>query len=76
MCKYLKVDKSSYYRWSRNGCIVKKVDEKLNELRAPLITCSFGVIDYIENDTVETLMNRVDKKVYKAKQNGRNIVEF
>ena len=32
MCKYLKVDKSSYYHWVRNGCIVKKVDEKLNEL--------------------------------------------
>jgi len=32
MCKSLKVDKSSYYHWVRSGCIVKKVDEKLNEL--------------------------------------------
>ena len=32
MCKYLKVDRSSYYHWARSGCIVKKVDEKLNEL--------------------------------------------
>jgi len=40
------------------------------------LTCSFGVVDYKENDSVETLMNRVDKKLYKAKQNGRNRVEF
>jgi len=32
MCKVLKVDKSSYYHWRKAGCIVKKVDEKLNEL--------------------------------------------
>ena len=32
MCKVLKVDKSSYYHWIKTGCIVKKVDEKLNEL--------------------------------------------
>ncbi len=32
MCKVLKVDKSSYYHWIKAGCIVKKVDEKLNEL--------------------------------------------
>ena len=32
MCRVLKVDKSSYYYWIKGGCIVKKVDEKLNEL--------------------------------------------
>jgi len=32
MCKVLKVDRSSYYHWLRNGSIVNKVDEKLNEL--------------------------------------------
>lgn len=32
MCKVLKVDRSSYYYWVKCGCIVKKVDEKLNEL--------------------------------------------
>ncbi len=32
MCKVLKVDKSSYYHWIKAGCIVKKVDKKLNEL--------------------------------------------
>ena len=32
MCRILKVDKSSYYHWIKRGCVVKKVDEKLNEL--------------------------------------------
>jgi len=32
MCKILHVDKSSYYHWVRNGSVVHKVDEKLNEL--------------------------------------------
>ena len=32
MCKILKVDKSSYYHWIKNGCVIKRVDEKLNEL--------------------------------------------
>lgn len=32
MCKILKVDKSSYYHWIKSGSVVKKVDDKLNEL--------------------------------------------
>lgn len=32
MCKIINVDKSSYYRWIREGSIVKKVDEQLSTL--------------------------------------------
>jgi len=32
MCRVLKVDRTSYYYWINNGCIIKKVDKKLNEL--------------------------------------------
>jgi putative transposase len=32
LCRIFKVDKSSYYHWVKAGCVVKKVDEKLNEL--------------------------------------------
>jgi len=32
MCRILKVDKSSYYHWVKAGSVVKKVDDKLNEL--------------------------------------------
>lgn len=32
MCRVAKVDKSSYYRWIKAGCVIKKVDNQLNEL--------------------------------------------
>ena len=32
MCKILKVNRDSYYHWIKTGCIVKKVDKKLNEI--------------------------------------------
>jgi len=32
MCRNFQVNKSSYYHWVKSGCVVKKVDEKLNEL--------------------------------------------
>jgi len=32
MCKICKVNRSAYYHWIKAGCIVNKVDEKLNEL--------------------------------------------
>lgn len=32
MCKVLKINRSAYYHWINNGCIVNKVDERLNEL--------------------------------------------
>jgi len=32
MCKVLKVNRVSYYHWIKAGCIVKNIDEKLNEL--------------------------------------------
>jgi len=32
MCKILKIDRASYYHWIKTGCIVKNIDEKLNEL--------------------------------------------
>ena len=28
----MKVNKASYYHWIKAGCIIKKVDEKVNEL--------------------------------------------
>lgn len=32
MCKILKVNRSAYYHWVSNGCIINKVDERLNQL--------------------------------------------
>ena len=45
MCKILKLDISSYYHWISNGCVIKKVDEKLNELIKTIFVqsrCKYG----------------------------------
>lgn len=40
------------------------------------ITCSFGVSEYFEGDTAETLMARADHALYRAKMKGRNRAEL
>ncbi|BHH85876.1 sensor domain-containing diguanylate cyclase [Desulforhopalus sp. 52FAK] len=37
-----------------------------------MITCSFGVSSYVLPEDGDDLLNRVDKALYKAKENGRN----
>lgn len=39
------------------------------------VTCSFGVSEYAEGDTVERLFHRTDTALYRAKELGRNRVE-
>jgi diguanylate cyclase (GGDEF)-like protein/PAS domain S-box-containing protein len=38
------------------------------------VTCSFGITTLSANDTVEKLIKRADKALYKAKETGRNRV--
>jgi diguanylate cyclase (GGDEF)-like protein len=40
------------------------------------ITCSFGVAEYCDGDSAETLLARADEALYRAKTNGRNRVEL
>ena len=40
------------------------------------ITASFGVGQYCDGDTIESLIERVDKMMYKAKHEGRNCVRW
>ncbi len=40
------------------------------------ITCSFGVCEYRQGDDEKILIKRADQFLYKAKQNGKNRVEF
>lgn len=39
------------------------------------ITCSFGAVVYSQGESDEDIMKRVDKLLYKAKNNGKNRVE-
>ena len=39
------------------------------------LTCSFGVAEFGESDTKESVIRRADKALYRAKENGRNMVE-
>ncbi len=40
------------------------------------ITCSFGVAEFQDGDTAETLLARADDALYQAKSNGRNRIEL
>jgi len=55
---------------------IRKNIEQLEHKRAGKITVSFGVTQYQKNDTLESLFKRCDDALYKAKENGRNRVEF
>ena len=63
MCKVFKVDKSSYYNWIKNGCVIQKVDEKLNEL-----------IEIIEQSVINEMLNKSNKEKYDNKfKDPRNV---
>jgi len=58
--------------------ISKKLKDKIESLNHPIagkITASFGVTQYKDGDTFETIFERCDKALYVAKENGRNRVE-
>lgn len=38
------------------------------------LTCSFGVTSFTGQDNEDSIMNRVDIALYKAKESGRNVV--
>lgn len=40
------------------------------------ITISIGVASYLDGDTMVSLMNRADKGLYKAKEQGKNTISF
>lgn len=38
------------------------------------VSASFGVVEYLDGDTADTITNRVDKLMYEAKGKGKNLV--
>ena len=49
--------------------------EALDHPKAGKITASFGLTQYIEGDTAESVFQRCDEALYKAKAAGKNRVE-
>jgi diguanylate cyclase (GGDEF)-like protein len=50
-----------------------KLRSESNELR---VTISIGVAIINDEDTIDSIIQRADKMLYKSKQNGRNLVSF
>ena len=54
---------------------LRKITENFEFSREYNITCSVGISEYEENDTMATLFNRADSALYDAKNNGRNMTK-
>lgn len=52
----------------------KKIEETPHSYKELKITSSFGVVEYIENEDLESMIKRADELLYYAKDNGRNMV--
>lgn len=57
--------------------LAEELRHRLSQMEIPgvgHVTASFGVTGYCSGDTVETIIQRVDSMLYRAKENGRNCV--
>ncbi|WP_457560294.1 GGDEF domain-containing protein [Caminibacter sp.] len=54
---------------------VEKYDFIFNKIKIP-VTISIGITSASINDSVESLLSRVDEALYEAKKKGRNRVEY
>ena len=53
---------------------LRLIIEEYNFDDVDVVTCSFGVAQFTDNDTVESFVKRADDALYKAKEKGRNLV--
>ncbi len=59
------------------SALAEKLRNIIEEYNFPIVgkkTASFGVTSYIKGDSEKSIVNRADKALYKAKENGRNQV--
>jgi len=55
---------------------LRKIIQNHTFINGLKVTCSFGVSTFNVNDTSQSLIKRADDTLYRAKQNGRNRVEW
>jgi len=55
---------------------IRELIANINFEKLDHITCSFGLTEFRQKDTEQSIMKRVDELLYKAKQNGKNRVEY
>jgi diguanylate cyclase (GGDEF)-like protein/PAS domain S-box-containing protein len=58
---------------------VKKLQKEITKLSfdpVPKVTLSFGLTIFQDKDTKDTILNRADEALYRAKKNGRNRYEI
>lgn len=55
---------------------LRKRVERSEVLGVGTITCSFGVTEYAEEDTADSMLSRVDNLLYEAKRAGRNRIKY
>jgi len=51
---------------------IRKIIEQYNFLTIGCVTCSFGISTFHDGDSQNSMMERADKALYRAKENGRN----
>jgi len=54
---------------------LREIIEKYNFIDNISVTCSFGVAEFNQGDTKESVVKKVDNALYLAKEGGRNRVE-
>ncbi|MFZ5632136.1 MAG: GGDEF domain-containing protein [Bacillota bacterium] len=55
--------------------VVSETPVKVSDNQTVAVTASMGVAEYRTGDTMETMVQRADEALYRAKQDGRNMVK-
>ncbi len=64
---------------SMSKVLIEELQESISKINIPRVdsvTASFGVVGYSKDDTVDTLVQKADAMMYKAKTEGRNCVRY
>lgn len=71
---YIDTDIEKSHKIADKLCELIESDLELKELVDGVVTASFGLVAVDENDTLESIVSRADRAMYKAKDSGKNRV--